>query len=189
MLMHAAMMLQAMANPGAPSSRTMNIRMLKTASGARNSVNHTRYSRAGTISSPGVPSSMSSGSWQWISRALSRAISNAGSASDCVMLISATRRLPCARLIDATTEPPMPNISPSPVPSVKSGATILTEARASLPMPRPTKMPSVMTNTAEKTMPMTVGKRKRRKSFPTSELLKSILSRCIFLTFFEVVQK
>lgn len=35
MLMHAAMMLQAMANPGA-RRRTMNIRMLqKTASGAK----------------------------------------------------------------------------------------------------------------------------------------------------------
>ena len=62
----------------------------------------------------------------------------------------------------------MPNISPSPVPSVKSGAVRLTAASASLPMPRPTNIPSVMTNTAEKTIPMTVGKRKRRKSLPTA---------------------
>lgn len=60
------------------------------------------------------------------------------STSDCVMLISATRRLPCARLIDATTEPPMPNISPSPVPSVKSGAT-MTEGGVAADAP-PTKI-------------------------------------------------
>ena len=168
MLIEAAMMLHAMANRGAPSSRTINIRMLNTASGVRKSVNHTRYSRAGTISSGGVPNSSSNGLWQRISRALSSTISSAGTKSDCVMLIWATRRLPCARFTDAITEPPMPNISPSPVPSVKSGAVRLTAASASLPMPRPTNIPSVMTNTAEKTIPMTVGKRKRRKSLPTA---------------------
>ncbi len=32
-------------------------------------------------------------------------------------------------------------------------------------MPRPTNIPSVMTNTAEKTIPMTVGKRKAAEKF------------------------
>ena len=40
----------------------------------------------------------------------------------------------------------------------------LDAASASLPMPRPTKMPSVRIKTAEKSIPSTVGTRKRRKS-------------------------
>ena len=94
----------------------------------------------------------------------------------CVTLIRAVLTFPCARWIDATTEAPTPNISPTPVLMRNSGAVILTAASASLPTPRPTKMPSVMTNAAEKTIPRTVGISSLRNNRGISMLPKSILS-------------
>ncbi len=59
--------------------------------------------------------------------------------------------------MEATTDAPTPNISPMPVLIKNSGAVIFTAANASLPIPLPTNIPSVITNTAEKTIPNTVG--------------------------------
>lgn len=84
--------------------------------------------------------------------------------------------LPCERWIEATTEAPTPNISPTPVLMRNSGAVMFTAASASLPIPRPTKMPSVMTNAAENNIPSTVGINNRRNSRGISMLPKSILS-------------
>ena len=75
----------------------------------------------------------------------------------CVTLMRATFGLPCDRCMEATTDAPMPNISATPVLRRNSGAVMLTAASASLPMPLPTKMPSVMIKMAENTMPSTVG--------------------------------
>ena len=83
--------------------------------------------------------------------------------------------------MEATTEPPTPNISPMPVAIIKSGAVILTAARASLPIPLPTNMPSVITNIAENTIPSTVGTNNLRNNMEMSILPKSILS---FITFY-----
>lgn len=99
----------------------------------------------------------------------------------CVTLIRAVLTFPCARWIDATTEAPTPNISPTPVLMRNSGAVILTAASASLPTPRPTKMPSVMTNAAEKTIPRTVGISSLRNNRGISMLPKSILSFIVFV--------
>ena len=88
---------------------------------------------------------------------------------------------PCERWIDATTDAPTPNISPTPVLMRNSGAVMLTAASASLPMPRPTKIPSVITKTAEKTIPRTVGISSFRKSLGISMLPKSILSFIAFI--------
>ena len=83
--------------------------------------------------------------------------------------------------MEATTDPPIPNINPIPVAIIKNGAAILTAASASLPIPFPTNIPSVMTNIAEKTIPSTVGTNNLRNNMETSILPKSILS---FITFY-----
>ena len=49
-------------------------------------------------------------------------------------------------------------------------------AKASLPIPFPTKMPSVITNSAEKIIPSTVGSNSLRNNVLMSVFLKSILS-------------
>lgn len=67
--------------------------------------------------------------------------------------------------MEATTDAPTPNIRPMPVVIMNKGAVMLTAAKASLPIPLPTNIPSVMTNTAENTIPTTVG---------NSNLLKSV---------------
>ena len=85
------------------------------------------------------------------------------------------------QVMDATTDAPTPIISPTPVLMRNSGAVMLTAASASLPMPRPTKIPSVITKTAEKTIPRTVGISSFRKSFGISMLPKSILSFIAFV--------
>ena len=53
---------------------------------------------------------------------------------------------------------------------------MLTAAKASLPIPFPTKMPSVITNSAEKIIPSTVGSNSLRNNVLMSVFLKSILS-------------
>ena len=83
--------------------------------------------------------------------------------TDCVTLIRAVFTLPRDKCTEATTDAPKPNINPIPVLIRKSGATIFTAAKASLPNPRPTNIPSVITNKAEKTIPSTVGKSNFRK--------------------------
>ena len=64
---------------------------------------------------------------------------------------------PCDKWMEATTDAPTPNISPMPVENNHNGATIFTAASASLPIPFPTNIPSVMTNNAENIIPSTVG--------------------------------
>lgn len=78
--------------------------------------------------------------------------------------------------MEATTDAPTPNISPMPVVIINSGAVMLTAARASLPIPLPTNIPSVITNTAEKTIPSTVGINNFLNSLGISIFPKSMLS-------------
>ena len=94
----------------------------------------------------------------------------------CVTLIQADFCLPCDRWIEATTDAPTPNISPIPVLSRNSGAVMFTAARASLPRPCPTKIPSVITKMAENTIPSTVGRSNFLNSFGIAIFPKSILS-------------
>ena len=63
----------------------------------------------------------------------------------------------------------------------KSGAVIFTAASASLPIPFPTNIPSVITNRAENTIPSTVGISNLRNNVEMFILPKSILS---FITFY-----
>ena len=74
------------------------------------------------------------------------------------------------KLMEAIIEPPIPNISPIPVPKVHTGATMLMAARASLPKPCPTKIPSVIMSSTENIIPATVGKNNLLKSFPIGSL-------------------
>ena len=53
---------------------------------------------------------------------------------------------------------------------------MLTAANASLPIPFPTKIPSVITNRAEKIIPITVGSNNFRNRVVMSMFRKSILS-------------
>ena len=57
MLMHAAMMLQAMANPGAPSSRTKNMPELSSALKGRKGTNQYMYSSTSGMRRSELPSS------------------------------------------------------------------------------------------------------------------------------------
>ena len=71
--------------------------------------------------------------------------------------------------IPAMTEDPIPNISPVPVATIKSGAMILTAAMPSGPTPWPTNIPSMMVSRALNISPSNVGKNifeKRRVIFP-----------------------
>lgn len=102
---------------------------------------------------------------------------------DCVMLIRAVLGLLCDKWMEATTDAPTPNIRPMPVENNHSGATILTAARASLPIPFPTKIPSVMTNNAENIIPSTVGSSNLRNNAAMSMCLKSILSLIFSIIF------
>lgn len=76
---------------------------------------------------------------------------------DCVTLILATTNLPRDRLMEARIPPPIPNISPNPAAIIKIGAAIFTAAIASLPIPRPTNIPSTTVNNADDTIPSNVG--------------------------------
>lgn len=93
-----------------------------------------------------------------------------------VILIWATLIFLCERWIEATTDAPMPNIKATPVLRRKRGAVILTAASASLPIPLPTKIPSVIINMAENTIPSTVGISNFRKSLGMFMVPKSMLS-------------
>ena len=75
----------------------------------------------------------------------------------CVTLMRAFFCCPRERWMDATTDAPAPNIMAKLVLSRNSGAVILTAARASLPIPFPTKIPSVMMNAVENSIPSSVG--------------------------------
>ena len=134
------------------------------------------YSTASGSRRSELPSSRATPGAYQVMRKLYAASSSDETTTACVTLMRATLTFPCERWIEATTEAPTPNISPTPVLMRNSGAVMLTAAKASLPMPRPTKIPSVMTNTAEKTIPSTVGISNFRNNFGISMLPKSILS-------------
>ena len=153
-----------------------NIPELSRALKGRNGANQCIYSTASGSRRSELPSSRATSGAYQVMRKLYTASSSDETTTACVTLIRATLTFPCERWIEATTEAPTPNISPTPVLMRNSGAVMLTAARASLPMPRPTKIPSVMTNTAEKTIPSTVGISSFRNNFGISMLPKSILS-------------
>ena len=148
----------------------------------RNGANQCIYSTASGSRRSEQPSSRATpGAYQVMTK-LQTASNNDETATACVTLIRAALAFPCERWIEATTEAPTPNISPTPVLMKNSGEVILTAARASLPIPRPTKIPSVMTNAAEKTIPITVGINSLRNNFGISMLPKSMLSLLSFIT-------
>ena len=60
----------------------------------------------------------------------------------------------------------IPNISPMPVMTMKTGATIFTAAMPSGPAPRPTNIPSMTVNTELKIIPTSVGKNSDRNIGP-----------------------
>lgn len=94
-------------------------------------------------------------------------------------MILAAFTFPSARRIPPITDAPIPNISPIPVHIKNIGATILMAARALLPTPWPTNMPSHMFNTELKNMPTKVGKNMAMKSGLIPAFLKSSLSLSI----------
>lgn len=102
--------------------------------------------------------------------------------SACVILIFATLTFWCERWIEATIDAPTPNISPIPVANMKKGATIFTAAKASLPTPLPTNIPSAILIVAERIIPNKVGINIIRNNFGMFIVPKSILS-CI-ISFF-----
>lgn len=166
---------------GDPSSRMKNMPELNSALKGRNGANQCMYSTASGRSRSELPSSRATSRAQEVIRKLYAARRSDDTATACVTLMRAALTFPCARWIDATTDAPTPNISPTPVLMRNSGAVMLMAASASLPMPRPTKIPSVITKTAEKTIPRTVGISSFRKSFGISMLPKSILSFIAFV--------
>ena len=93
------------------------------------------------------------------------------------------------RCICATTDAPVPNSSPSPVLSEYSGELMLTAARASLPTPLPTNIPSAMLNIELKSIPKTVGMNNFTNSLGMFVLPKSILSLSIAVLLFFLVQR
>ena len=96
----------------------------------------------------------------------------------------------CDRWTEATTDEPTPKSSPIPVVTMKSGATILTAANASLPTPRPTNTPSAIVMHAIQTIPSNVGKKILRNRTGMFILPKSIRSLCITqITFYFGLQK
>lgn len=90
--------------------------------------------------------------------------------------------------MEAITDAPTPNIRPMPVVIINKGAVMLTAAKASLPIPLPTNIPSVMTNTAENTIPTTVGNSNFLKSVEMFVFPKSMLC-FIFLPLFNCAAK
>lgn len=102
----------------------------------------------------------------------------------CVMMIRAAFTLFSDSRMLAMTEAPIPNISPMPVMTIKTGATIFTAAIPSVPTPRPTKMPSMTVNAELKIIPTIVGKNNERNIGPILSFAKSSLSLFKFLSFF-----
>ena len=70
-----------------------------------------------------------------ITKDIPTAISRRDTSNACVILILAALTFLCDRWTEATTDEPTPKSSPIPVVTMKSGATILTAANASLPTP------------------------------------------------------
>ena len=87
--------------------------------------------------------------------------------------------LPLAKCIDATTEQPMPSISPIPVNSNIKGITRFTAAIPSFPNLWPTNTPSTVVATAMFSMPISVGIKYFLNNRDTFTVPKSILSLSI----------
>ena len=149
---------------------------LSSALNTRNGTNQYMYSTAAGSSRSELPSRRATCGARRVTVPHSRARNSDETTTACVTLMRATLGLPWARWMEATTDAPTPNIRPMPMLIMKSGAVMLTAASASLPMPRPTKMPSVITKAAEKTMPSSVGSNSLRNSRGIAMLPKSISS-------------
>lgn len=85
------------------------------------------------------------------------AVTHVATNSDWVILSRAALTLPLARCTDDTTEAPTPSISPIPIITIVGAMHIFTAARASLPHPRPTKIPSVAVTAHSDSIPSKVG--------------------------------
>lgn len=95
------------------------------------------------------------------------------------MLSRAAFTLSLARCIDAQTDAPTPSIRPIPIITIVGAIQMLTAASASLPMPRPTNMPSVAVTAHNDSIPNNVGKRYFLNNTGISAFPKSIASRFI----------
>ena len=100
---------------------------------------------------------------------------NSDSKIDCPMYILALFLLFCPRLVDARTEPPIPNISPIPVDIVNRGLTKLTAASALGPTPRPTIIPSTIIKIDDRNIPASVGNNNFVNRLDTFVFVKSII--------------
>lgn len=110
-----------------------NMPELNNALKGRNGANQCMYSTASGRSRSELPSSRATSRAQEVIRKLYAARRSDDTATACVTLMRAALTFPCARWIDATTDAPTPNISPTPVLMRNSGAVMLTAASASLP--------------------------------------------------------
>ena len=179
----AATILHNMAKLGEPSSRRKNIPELSRAVKAENGTNQRLYSTAKGSSRSEPPNRCTTCGANRQNRVEVHISNKEDTTMDCVMLIRATLGLLCDKWMEATTDAPTPNIRPMPVENNHSGATMLTAARASLPIPFPTKIPSVMTNNAENIIPSTVGSSNLRNNAAMSMFLKSMLSLIFSIIF------
>ncbi len=97
---------------------------------------------------------------------------------DCVTLKRAYLILPLDNATEATTDPPIPAISPNPVNSIKIGMQMLIAAIPCAPMPCPTNTPSIAVTAHMLNIPAKVGK----NNFPNKTEIFS-LPKFIFLSF------
>ena len=161
------------------------VRRTKKGSATNNTVdgmdmeNQNRYSAANSVRCPSAPNKVTAVSGKTVSNIPMATLTIVSMTTACVTLILAISRLPRERLMDARMPPPIPNISPSPAAIIKTGAAIFTAAIASLPIPRPTNIPSTTVNNADDTIPNNVGKSCFVYNLLTLMFLKSRLSLCI----------
>ena len=93
-----------------------------------------------------------------------------------VALMLAALLLPRERWTAATTLTPVANMSDTPRPRRKMGAAMFTAAKALLPTPCPTKMPSARVSMALNTNPKRVGTKSLMNNWGMFILPKSMLS-------------
>ena len=141
--------------------------------------NQNRYSADNSVRCPSAPNKVTTVSGNTVNSIPIMILTIVSMTIDCVTLILATTNLPRDRLMEARIPPPIPNISPNPAAIIKIGAAIFTAAMASLPIPRPTNIPSTTVNNADDTIPSNVGKSCFVNNLLTLMFLKSKLSLCI----------
>ncbi|CCX65722.1 unknown [Prevotella sp. CAG:1058] len=176
MLSTDATRLLAIATLGAPSSLTMNSAMASHTMNIHDGTYQRVYSLTMGSRCSDEPSSLAASSGKTSISSIGTADTAVAKINACVTLRRAALSLPCERWIDATTEQPVPVISPRPVRNICTGMIILTAAMPSLPTLWPMNMPSMAVIAAMPSMPKRVGKKSFLKSIVTLAVPKSIAS-------------